>query len=276
MKKICSKCKEEKDIIEFRKDKYRKDGHKSRCKYCTDNIHTHTCKQCGNTFTCSKKSQDFCSYECMGKSNINKIKFNCDYCGKESECIKSEFERNEHHYCSRECTDKHRSILQSGENHPNWKGGDIEFYCDYCRVISYTDVAHYNSCENHFCSSKCLGKYKSISNIGKNNPNYNLNKTDEERLADRKYKEYEDFVQAIYKRDNYACQCCGKEKEVSGHLNAHHLNSYNWDIENRTNIDNGITLCDNCHKEFHNQYGYGNNTKVQYKEFINNKNKKSA
>jgi hypothetical protein len=33
-KKVCSKCKEEKDVCEFNKDKYRKDGHKSYCKSC--------------------------------------------------------------------------------------------------------------------------------------------------------------------------------------------------------------------------------------------------
>ena len=34
MQKICSKCLVEKDISEFRKEKSRKDGHKSICKSC--------------------------------------------------------------------------------------------------------------------------------------------------------------------------------------------------------------------------------------------------
>ena len=36
-------------------------------------------------------------------------------------------------------------------------------------------------------------------------------------------------------------------------------------------MTNGVTLCEDCHKEFHKIYGYGNNTEKQYEEFINNK-----
>lgn len=74
------------------------------------------------------------------------------------------------------------------------------------------------------------------------------------------------WLREVYKRDNYTCQCCGKNNTK---LNAHHLNSFNWDKENRADVDNGVTLCKDCHVEFHKQYGYGDNTKEQYEEFIN-------
>lgn len=48
----------------------------------------------------------------------------------------------------------------------------------------------------------------------------------------------------------------------------HHINGYNWDIKNRTNVDNGITLNTEVHKKFHKIYGKGNNTKEQFIEFI--------
>lgn len=35
-KKICSKCKEEKEVCEFGKDKTKKSGHKSQCKECVN------------------------------------------------------------------------------------------------------------------------------------------------------------------------------------------------------------------------------------------------
>jgi len=35
MKKVCSKCQQEKELSEFRKDKSRKDGVMSSCKQCT-------------------------------------------------------------------------------------------------------------------------------------------------------------------------------------------------------------------------------------------------
>ena len=46
-------------------------------------------------------------------------------------------------------------------------------------------------------------------------------------------------------------------------------NGYNWDVKNRTNIKNGITLNKSIHNEFHKLNGKGNNTKAQFVEFIN-------
>lgn len=80
---------------------------------------------------------------------------------------------------------------------------------------------------------------------------------------------YSEWRVNVFKRDNYTCQCCGKKAKK---LNAHHLNSYNTDKEHRTDINNGITLCEKCHKEFHKGYGNGWNTKEQFEEWINNKN----
>ena len=48
----------------------------------------------------------------------------------------------------------------------------------------------------------------------------------------------------------------------------HHLDGYNWCIEKRTDETNGITLCENCHKNFHSIYGFGGNTKEQFEEWI--------
>ena len=94
---------------------------------------------------------------------------------------------------------------------------------------------------------------------------------DEQRARTRNIDGYDDFIKSVYERDNYTCQCCGDNR--GGNLVVHHLNGYNWDIEHRTDIDNGITLCEECHRRFHTAYKYGNNTKEQYEEFIDNTNK---
>ena len=39
--------------------------------------------------------------------------------------------------------------------------------------------------------------------------------------------------------------------------------------EGRTDINNGITLCVDCHKKFHEKYGNKNNDLNQIKEFLN-------
>ena len=54
---------------------------------------------------------------------------------------------------------------------------------------------------------------------------------------------------------------------------AHHKDSYNWAIDRRTEVDNGVTLCECCHIEFHKIYGFGDNTEEQYYEFLNMKRK---
>jgi hypothetical protein len=100
---------------------------------------------------------------------------------------------------------------------------------------------------------------------GKNAWNYNSNKTDEERIIDRSYPEYKKWIKEVYERDDFTCQCCGIRGAV---LNAHHLDSYDWCITGRTDIDNGITLCKLCHDDFHSLYGKGQNTKEQFEEYM--------
>ena len=93
----------------------------------------------------------------------------------------------------------------------------------------------------------------------------NPNLTDEDRVRTRNFYEIDEWRKQVFERDNYTCQHCGDNK---GHnLVAHHKDGYNWCEERRTDVDNGETLCNKCHKEFHSIYGYGNNTEQQYKEW---------
>ena len=103
---------------------------------------------------------------------------------------------------------------------------------------------------------------------GKYSPNWNPNLTQEYREQTRRVEGYLDWAKEVYKKDDYTCQCCNKR---GGKLNAHHLDGYNWDKEHRVDVNNGTTLCEDCHKEFHHIYGYGNNTKEQYEEWIKTK-----
>ena len=108
------------------------------------------------------------------------------------------------------------------------------------------------------------------NNKGEKHHNWNPNLTNEEREKGRKIEGYNDFVRETLKRDNYTCQYCG---HYSTNLIVHHLNGYDNFKDQRVDIKNGITLCKKCHKEFHKLYGYGNNTKKQFEEFMKNKNK---
>ena len=126
-------------------------------------------------------------------------------------------------------------------------------YCDYLKTLH--DGKKY--CE------KCARR---IFFTGENNPSWNPNKTDEERADSRSNDEYAKLVNNVFVRDNYTCQCCGK---YSKDLKAHHMNSYDIHIDERYDINNMITLCGNCHSNFHKKYGYGKNTKEQFLEWMN-------
>lgn len=97
---------------------------------------------------------------------------------------------------------------------------------------------------------------------------WNPDITNEERQCGRFYPEYREWRKLVYERDNYTCQRCGDDK--GGNLVAHHIESYNSNKELRTVLLNGVTLCKDCHKDFHHQYGCGDNTREQWEEFNEN------
>lgn len=137
---------------------------------------------------------------------------------------------------------------------------DLKFYCKKHNEIIY---ATWNNVSKGKICYKCGLEKRS----GENNPRYNPNLTDEERKLKRNYPEYIEWRNEVFKRDNYTCIISGVKRSIV----AHHLNGYNWYKEGRTDINNGITISVELHKEFHEVYGYGNNTKEQFIEFINNK-----
>lgn len=132
-------------------------------------------------------------------------------------------------------------------------------YIARCGHLCETSFESYKNSKYKMCFDCTKEKYS-----GENSYNWKGG-YDSEKIKFRKSYAFKQWVKAIYKRDGYVCQKCG---QVGGKLNAHHLNGYNWDIENRLNINNGVALCENCHDNFHNMYGRGNNTKEQFEEWI--------
>ena len=77
--------------------------------------------------------------------------------------------------------------------------------------------------------------------------------------------EYSLWREAVFARDNWTCQKIGIK---GGKLCAHHIQNFSDYPELRFAIDNGITLSEKVHREFHKKYGTKNNTKEQIKEFL--------
>ena len=57
----------------------------------------------------------------------------------------------------------------------------------------------------------------------------------------------------VFKRDNYTCQLCGDRGGNGSRviLNAHHIKDWNNYSDLRRDIDNGVTLCVDCHNYVH-------------------------
>lgn len=64
----------------------------------------------------------------------------------------------------------------------------------------------------------------------------------------RSSKEYSDWRKQVFERDKYTCQHCF---EKGGQLNAHHIKEFAKYEKLRFRVDNGLTLCVECHKKVH-------------------------
>ena len=106
---------------------------------------------------------------------------------------------------------------------------------------------------------------------GIEHPRYNPQLTDEDRLNRRYQMSGENQIhwsRTVFEKEDFTCQLCGQR---GGKLNAHHLNAWNAFPEQRFDLDNGVTLCVDCHKEFHKMYGRGDNTREQFDEYAASK-----
>lgn len=155
----------------------------------------------------------------------------CPICGKEFRAVK-DCKNRKQIYCSKECWSKRATKI----NYCKYCGKEIKttnkrnkVYCDInCRNLDYRNTQKGEL--SHFWKG---GKTK-ISKIRKTN------------------SQYKNWRESVFKRDNYTCQMCGK----SGlYLEAHHIKEQSRFPELIYDINNGLTLCHECHKQTDN-YGY--------------------
>ena len=139
----------------------------------------------------------------------------------------------------------------------------VRVKCDYpgCTDIHETQYRRYVK-YNHNGITYCLKHANTVFRSGEKHPLYNPNKEHDDV---RGTPEYAITKLNVHERDKYICVSCGKK--IHDPI-FHHLYSVNTHKELAYKIDNGVTLCKKCHRDFHNIYGYGNNTPVQFIDFI--------
>lgn len=99
---------------------------------------------------------------------------------------------------------------------------------------------------------------------GEKHPSYKGGLTPE-RQAVYSSREWVESVKKVWKRDDATCQCCGKHhntEEARGTFHVHHIVSFQVP-ELRTDPNNLVLLCKECHKFVHSKQ---NSTKQFIKE----------
>lgn len=144
------------------------------------------------------------------------------------------------------------------------------FQCDSCAAYIDESWPHYYiHPKKHYCIDCAFilkhideRKYLSFNGIVNNNFHVAVNTQGKviiwqggttapweiKESMQRNTLEYAAWRTKVFIRDNYTCQSCGK---LGGELNAHHIKSFKNYPKLRTKIENGITLCVDCHKAQH-------------------------
>lgn len=149
------------------------------------------------------------------------------------------------------------------------RNGDYIWECK-CECGNIKNVTN-GSIGKTIFSCGCLRK-EVVSERRKNTPKekhykWNPNLTDEERDKGRNIdrEKLNKWRSLVHKRDTYTCQVCKKKNH--GKIQVHHLLSYRKYPQFRFDVSNGITLCIDCHKEFHHKFSYSNFTGEDFIKF---------
>lgn len=249
------------------------------------------CSQCHNFYISRFRLSKFCSRKCYGKwrsKNIigqdsptwrgGLITNNCLICKTELKTVASRIKMGRGKYCSKKC-----AFL--GQKRGKNKS------CIICSKIFYVRNSEMrNSSKKYYCSVPCYHIFlkgdnpnpnKSHPNIfkgkkrlelaGAKNPNWKggINPIND---TIRKSLESQEWKWKVTKRDNYTCQVCGQK---GGILNANHIKKFADYPKMRFELNNGITLCRNCHIKLVNhhepEWEFYFNFNLQTRGFIEDK-----
>lgn len=124
----------------------------------------------------------------------------------------------------------------------------VKTLCLYCGDT----FLKYEIAPQKYCSRKCYGNHLKILRQGENSHLWKGGATRKSKTL-RSRAEYKKWRQQVYLRDNHTCQECGykPERKNTGTLHAHHIKSFSQNESLRTDISNGITLCELCHQKKH-------------------------
>lgn len=201
-----------------------------------------------------------CEFETSVECLMNKNRTNCPMCNGEK--ISKRQSKSTIEEVKKICDEKGYTLLT---DHISNCDDRIEYICNKHKDYGAQKTSLYG-----------LRKYSNncrMCRIPKNENHWHWNggiSSDRDRIKNT--PQYKKWIKDVFERDDYTCQCCGKK---GTYLEAHHLYNFSEYPELRMDVDNGITLCHECHSisvptSFHGVYTQFHNTPEQLFEYIEN------
>lgn len=171
----------------------------------------------------------------MKKNSVNPHLYkartgNCLICNKEYRAITDYGDRKQK-YCSKEC------YAQSGK---------LINYCLTCN----NSIVTYKSQNKKYCNSECRNIDYRNRFTGENSHLWEGGKTKKSKLLKAGYQ-YKEWRMSVFKRDGFKCIHCGSNENIE----ADHIKAQSQYPDLIYDVNNGRTLCHECHKNTDN-YGY--------------------
>jgi hypothetical protein len=235
-----------------------------------------TCLTCNTKFCFLKvKGREgrgkFCSVKCYRKNRIgrklhmkagNRVESkSCINCGKNFTRFLSNSKKI---FCSPKCRYSSNYIR---EKLSKPRGGSTQIKCGICSK-NFKEWNYILKSTKHkdilTCSRRCANKKQSKLFSGRNSHKWKggITPINNKIRGSMKYRHWQN---AVLSRDNLSCKKC--DKSAVSYLVAHHIKNFSKFPKLRFDINNGITFCRPCHKEFHKTYGKKDNTLRQVKDF---------
>jgi len=287
MKKICTKCKELKDLSEFYKRKNSIDGYRSACKECTLSTCSDYTKNNKKQVAKTKKeyhqnnrkkileyqakyrleNKDKCNAAVMNHYYNNKEKINKyrqQYLKANKDMIST---KNKEYYKLNKSLIAHKT-----KKYKNSKAS-YEVYKDELTVDESPRLAKDNKsletkckyCNQYFIPSTSQARRRVQALKGQTEGDCSLYCSQGckescpiygQILYPKGFKpassrEVNPLVrQMCFERDNWRCQICGATQKEAP-LHCHHIEGYAQNPRLGNDVANTITLCKTCHKEVH-------------------------
>lgn len=191
------------------------------------------CKTCGKTFTRThnpRRINKYCSLQCMGKNDNKRL--------QHSETMKGRTAWNKGHA-------GRKPWMNTSGLRPGWNKGQPNLKMVGNQHAKGSIPWNKNKTLPEWVKEKLSKAH--MGKTGKLAGNWKGGLTGINNLI-RGSLENKKWSRSVLERDKFECQSCGI---IGGKLNAHHIKPFAIFPALRFAIDNGITLCIDCHHEIH-------------------------